>query len=268
MEWSCPDPLLAMALDCVDLFYERTFRRWPAAVTENRDGWLLSFSGDTYLSGANHLWPQTPAGITSATLEAAATFFDRFDAAWSVVYTDSLMPDRYDVLIQHRFQVRWTTPLMVLDQAPRFSYQHPHYRPIRAATPQHLRDVVRVMEDAFATNDSVNSRVVQTDHLDDATISHYLLYQDGTPACCATVARCGDMAGIWNVGTRYRFRRQGFATAIMHVVLDELRAEGCELSALMASPAGQPLYEKLGYRQIGTTSYMGPPPYSARSSNR
>ncbi len=71
------------------------------------------------------------------------------------------------------------------------------------------------------------------------------------------------MAGVWNVGTRSRFRRQRYATTIMRALLDDLRAQGITASMLMASPAGQHLYETLGYRHVGLTTYMGPPYLSA-----
>jgi predicted acetyltransferase len=71
------------------------------------------------------------------------------------------------------------------------------------------------------------------------------------------------MAGIWNVGTRYKFRRQRIATTLMSALLDDLYRRGCTTSTLMASASGLHLYEQLGYRQIGVTAYMAPPYFRA-----
>jgi hypothetical protein len=150
---------------------------------------------------------------------------------------------------------------MVLDQPPQRLPINPQVEVIRAANQDHLADMGLVMSEAFATSHGVNQRVARPEHLDDPDIVHYVIYSGDEPAACATVALCENMGGVWNVGTRYRFRRQRFATTIMLALLDDLRERGIADSMLMASPAGQPLYEALGYRLIGTTVYLGPPYY-------
>jgi GNAT superfamily N-acetyltransferase len=253
------DPLLGAALACVDHFYARMFRDWPDAVTRASESCTLSYSGDRHLTGANHLWPHTPDAVTARALREAEGFFDTYEAAWSVVYTDTFMPHAAALLDEHGFYRRWHSPLMVLDTPPRLPNR---FGPavIRASSVRHLDDIRRVMNEAFGTGTSVSQRVVRTEHLGDPEVRHYLLYAGREPAACAMVTLCDDMAGIWNVGTRFRYRRQGFATKVMLALLDDLKACGCSLSALMASPEGQPLYQQLGYREIGNVNYMAPPP--------
>ena len=60
------DPLLGAAVACVDLFYARLFRDWPEAVNREGSGYLLAFSGDRRLTGANHLWPYDSLARPSA----------------------------------------------------------------------------------------------------------------------------------------------------------------------------------------------------------
>jgi hypothetical protein len=256
---------LQAALVCIDGFYARMFRDWPDAVTQQTESITLSFSGDTRLTGANHLWPRTPDAITALALHQAQAFFHRYQAAWSVLYTDSYMSGASDLLRDHDYYPRWNSPVMVLDALPNDLPPRRDTPVLRATTIQHLADIEVIMSEAFATGTAVNRRVVRPDHLPDPTISHYVAYAGQEPATCATVVICGEMAGIWNVGTRYKFRRQRYATTIMFAVLDDLRARGYPVTMLMASPNGQPLYERLGYRHIATTYYMGPP-YFMRSS--
>lgn len=250
---------LAAALRCVDDFYAIMFRSWPTAVTRAQDHFTLSYSGDTRLTGANHLWPATPEAVTLEAIDAAYAFFTEYQAAWSVVYTDTFMPAARDVLIAGGFYRRWSSPLMVLDGPPRPLAPNHHVTPLRATTLHHLHDVARVMSDAFLTDRATNQRIARPEMLQHPAVAHYLIYDGGLPATCATVARSGSMAGIWNVGTVPRFRHKRYATTIMLALLDDLRATGCTTTMLMASPSGQPLYEQLGYRIVGTTSYMGPP---------
>ncbi len=253
------DRLLEQALACVDWFYQRIFRSWPGAVTEVLNHCTLSYSGDVRLTGANHIWPQQPDALSERVLASAARFFAAFHAAWSVVVTDTYMPEWNERLEASGYFTRWSTPLMVLTGAPLRVRGNPAAHIERATTCQHITDIAQVMAEAFASGSGVNERIGRPEHLGQSDIAHYLAYVDGEPAACATVALCGDMAGIWNVGTRYRFRRQRYATALMNAVLADLRAHGIGASMLMASAAGRPLYERLGYRQIGTTTYYGPP---------
>ncbi|WP_119067306.1 GNAT family N-acetyltransferase [Aggregatilinea lenta] len=250
---------LGAALRCVDDFYAIMFRSWPSAVTRTQDTFTLSYSGDTRLTGANHLWPVTPDAVTLDAIDAAYAFFAAYNAAWSVVYTDTFMPAAREVLIACGFYRRWSSPLMVLDGPPRSLPRNRHVTPQRAESLHHLHDVARVMSDAFLTDRATNQRIARPDMLDHPDVTHYLIYDTGQPAACATVARSGTMAGVWNVGTAPRYRHKGYATTIMLALLDDLRADGCTATTLMASPSGQPLYEHLGYHTIGTTSYMGPP---------
>lgn len=253
------DPLLEQALGCVDDFYQRIFRNWPGAVTHVVGGCTLSYSGDTRLTGANHIWPRRPDALSEAVLADGARFFARFQAAWSVVLTDTYMPDWVERLEHDGYFGRWSTPLMVLTGAPRTTRGNSAGRVVRATTLQHIADAGRVMSEAFASGSGVNSRIGRREHLGARDILHYLVYVDDEPAACATVALHGEMAGIWNVGTRTGFRRQRHATTLMMAILAELREQGISASMLMASSAGKPLYEQLGYRQIGTTIYFGPP---------
>ena len=250
---------LEAALLCIDAFYAMMFRDWPGAVTRSAGDCTLSYSGDGHLTGANHVWPHTPDALTPAVLAEAARFFAAFRAAWSVICTDAFMPAAVDFLRQKRYTLRWQSPLMALDRPPRRLPVHSNGRAIRAATPDHLRDMGLIMSEAFATSDAVNRRITRPEHLAGSDVIHYILYAGEEPASCATVTICGEMASIWNVGTRYSFRRQRCAATIMHTILDDLAARGVTTSILLASSSGQPLYERLGYRQIGTTMYMAPP---------
>ncbi len=262
---SIAESLLAPALACVDYFYARMFRDWPDAVTRTVGDCTLSYSGDTQLTGANHLWPTTADAITPGTLAAASKFFAPYHAAWSVVYTDPFMPGAAALLAECDYSLRWNSPLMVLDGPP---HRYPQRissrsgRVVRVTQPHQLIDVSHIMAEAFATTYDVNQRVARPEHLNDPAILHYLIYHDDEPATCATVAVHDGMAGVWNVGTRRRFRGHGYATRLMLALLDDLADGGVHASMLMASPSGQPIYEKLGYRQIGVTMYMRPPYFS------
>jgi len=251
--------ILEAAQACIDAFYAAMFRDWPGAVTRSAGDCTLSYSGDGHLTGANHVWPGAPGALTPTVLDEAARFFAAYRAAWSVIYTDTYMPDVAVLLGERGYTLRWSSPLMALDRPPHRLRVRDDTAAIRATTPDHLRHMRPIMAEAFGTGDAVNRRITRPEHLDDPGVAHYLIYANGTPASCATVTRCGDVAALWNVGTRRVFRRQRFAATLVQAILDDLAAGGITTSILLASPSGQPLYERLGYRTLGTTVYMAPP---------
>lgn len=255
---------------CIDDFYTRMFRNWPGAVTRRDDGYTLSYSGNVYLSGANHIWPHHLHTFNPQAIYEAAAFFAAFEAAWSVICVRPYMDAIIDRLYEQAFTLRWDSALMVLDNtawadAPRLSHPSaspPPVRMIQAMSKHHLHDLTCVLSEAFSTGPSVNRRVARIDHLNDPTVRHYLLYQGLHPVSAATVTlhpQAAQMASIWNVGTRPRFQRKGYARLLMSGVLADLRAQGITTSMLLASPSGYGLYERLGYREIGTVVYLGPP---------
>lgn len=59
-------------------------------------------------------------------------------------------------------------------------------------------------------------------------------------------------ATILFVATDPAARGRGHATALMKQLLRGARSRGCDLSVLEASPMGRPVYERMGYRSVGT----------------
>ena len=57
--------------------------------------------------------------------------------------------------------------------------------------------------------------------------------------------------GIYAVGTVPRWRRQGFARALVEHVLAEAQLLGARTATLQSTRMGQPLYESLGFQPAG-----------------
>lgn len=258
------DPLLEVALVSIDDFYERLFRDWPEAITHRVGDCTLSYCGNPRLNGANHLFPHSPDALTYAVLDEAEAFFDAYNASWTVIYTDRYMPDAGAILAERDYSARWYSTLMVLNGLPSAERRRLHAPVVRATTRGQLDDVVAVLRDAFGTSAMISRRVVRTEHLGHPTVRHYLIYDREEPqmavACATATIHSGGVGTLWNVGTRQDYRREGYGTALMLDVLDDLRAHGAPLTALLSSREGIGLYTALGYRTLAKTYYMGPPP--------
>jgi GNAT superfamily N-acetyltransferase len=75
---------------------------------------------------------------------------------------------------------------------------------------------------------------------------------DGTPASTVITYETGDgECGIYLVATLPEAQGRGLAGALMLHALCEARERGCTTTSLQATARGKPVYERLGYRDIG-----------------
>lgn len=79
----------------------------------------------------------------------------------------------------------------------------------------------------------------------------YLATADGVPACTLLTYEEEGECGIYLVATLPEARGRGLATALMSHALLEARDRGCTTTSLQATTRGRPVYERLGYRDIG-----------------
>lgn len=68
------------------------------------------------------------------------------------------------------------------------------------------------------------------------------------PVGVATVARMDDVAGIYGVAVRERWRRRGIGAALTAQVMAAAAEDGCDLLYLNPSDAGHGVYASLGFR--------------------
>jgi GNAT superfamily N-acetyltransferase len=74
---------------------------------------------------------------------------------------------------------------------------------------------------------------------------------EGRPASVlATTDHEGD-CGIWWVATLPEARGRGLSSRLLRVALDEARERSVRTSTLQATKLGRPVYERIGYRDIG-----------------
>lgn len=245
------------ALNSIADFYRRIYWESPGAVTHITPGYTLSYSGVSWLHSVNHLWLHDPAALDDRLLAAAAAFFQRFGAEYSVVFDDTMLPDVATWLTSRQFGERVSNPIYALHGLPRPQNVHPAARVVRACTEQR-HELLHVLYGVFFIGPETGRSIVRDEHFSDPTIRHYLAYVDEDAAACATLLITDSVAGIWNVGTLRPFRRQGLASALLMQALVEAADDGYTDSVLVASPMGRSLYEEMGYRFIGNTYNYGP----------
>jgi len=79
----------------------------------------------------------------------------------------------------------------------------------------------------------------------------YIARQDGRPVSCATGHDHDGDFSVTLVATLPEARGGGLARRLLAHALHEARERGCTTTSLQATKLGQPLYARLGYRDLG-----------------
>jgi GNAT superfamily N-acetyltransferase len=79
----------------------------------------------------------------------------------------------------------------------------------------------------------------------------YVARVDGRPACCATGHDHDGDFSVTLVATLPEARGRGLAGSLITYALHDARERGCTTTSLQATKMGQPVYSRLGYRELG-----------------
>jgi ribosomal protein S18 acetylase RimI-like enzyme len=86
----------------------------------------------------------------------------------------------------------------------------------------------------------------------DGVYRFYRARLEGETACVVATADVEGDCGMYWVATLPEARGRGLVSRLMSVALAEGRERGCDISTLQATKLGRPVYERLGYRDMGT----------------
>ncbi|HVE72705.1 MAG TPA: GNAT family N-acetyltransferase, partial [Thermoanaerobaculia bacterium] len=81
--------------------------------------------------------------------------------------------------------------------------------------------------------------------------AHFIAYDEGKPVATASVLMCGDVAGIYLVGTLKEARGRGLGTAATLAALHYGRERGARVAALQSSAIGESVYHGMGFVSHG-----------------
>ena len=85
---------------------------------------------------------------------------------------------------------------------------------------------------------------------DAAPFRHYVGLLDGEPVACSTMFLDGAVAGLWHIATLPEARRRSIGAALTIAPLGDARDAGYDTAILYASEMGEPLYRRLGFREL------------------
>lgn len=76
-------------------------------------------------------------------------------------------------------------------------------------------------------------------------------FEAGEPVSCVGWVELGDDACVTGVATPPEHRGRGIASRVLYEVLAEARSRGARSASLQATKAGAPIYERLGFKDLG-----------------
>jgi GNAT superfamily N-acetyltransferase len=77
-----------------------------------------------------------------------------------------------------------------------------------------------------------------------------LAYDNGAPAATAQIVMSHGIGGVFAVGTREANRGKGLGDAVARAVTRRAFELGAPFVSLQASPMGDPIYRRMGYREL------------------
>lgn len=94
---------------------------------------------------------------------------------------------------------------------------------------------------------------------DELAVQNFVGYEGDVPVATATVHLTEGVAGIYAVSTLEQHRGKGYGRAITAHCMAWGQNRGCRLAVLQASQMGLPVYQKLGFEDLGPSAcYIRP----------
>jgi GNAT superfamily N-acetyltransferase len=228
----------------------RAFYRLLAGAS--RDGRLYERDGITAA-----LVPATPersvcngvvfddaASLERALEPLASRFEDAGVRAWTV-WVPAHDRDAAALLERHGHRLDASPAAMAIELA---EFSSPPAPGLDLDPDPDLAEIGRLNDAAYGYEDQF-TRALELLKRDSAYV--YIARLDGEPAACTIALDHDRDCLIGLVATLPAARGRGLASALVTSALLDARTRGCETSSLQATRMGQPVYERIGYRDLG-----------------
>jgi GNAT superfamily N-acetyltransferase len=215
----------------------------------------------TFFNGA---YVRTPADEPAGDIAAAIDFFAERELPWLLWVRADVHPGVFKAGRSAGLRGAGGPPAMGLDPIPPCPSPPAGLAIDIATTIEALVDHASMLRDGFEMPQEVVDRLVQRAMLDHPDIAVFVGRVDGEPVSCSLLAISGTTAGVYNVATPAPFRGKGYGEALTWAATAEGARRGCTHSVLQASPKGYPVYQRMGYVDLGQyTQLEGPPTHTA-----
>jgi GNAT superfamily N-acetyltransferase len=117
-----------------------------------------------------------------------------------------------------------------------------------------LKDVAELISKAFDLDREWVGRTFASRALveNSSGVGFYLVTDNGKPLSTVTMTGAGPVIGIWSMATDPEFQRRGAGRTALLGAMAHRRSLGADAFYLIATPAGKPLYDSVGFRTLET----------------
>lgn len=148
-----------------------------------------------------------------------------------------------------------SAPLMVLTAFSAEPVQTVAYSVERVADPGRLELVRDLVASANGLDSSwVGRTFAARSYLGVPGISHFLATKEGEAYSAVMTTMSKGPVGIWSMASAPDRQRQGAGRAVLEAAMAHHRALGADAFYLIATPAGKPLYDALGFKTVDDVS--------------
>jgi GNAT superfamily N-acetyltransferase len=239
----------------------RLYRAVAGGSFEITSQWARGFSG-LPIPTFNIFIPLTDEGLTDEALADTAAFFSSRETVYAIELIHDRFPHGPDYLNERRYHPLPPQPAMYSAAPPKNVPLNPAVTVERVSTVPGLTALCALLHAIFDFPLADLIRLYSAAHLKDdlkSTLRHYLAFVDEKPVGAGTIICINGAASIWNVCTLDEHRRQGVATTLLHHMLSEAAASGCELTVLYATPIAYNLFSKIGFDIFTQRQWFLPP---------
>lgn len=238
--------------------FSRETARWsgPAGELVERDGYLLYAAGSDFpvsMNGVVRLDRSTPAADVIA---AADAWFAERGRGYSVT-TDGYgagEPDLVAAAEEQGLLKLMDTPAMVCDARLADGAAPAGVEVRLASSADDIAAFVAVNDAAYQTlgmpEGVIAAAVTAADRVLAPHVRTAIAWEGSTPLACAQTVLSHGIAGVYYVGTVEAARGRGLAELVTRTVTNLAFDLGAGFVTLQASTMGDPIYRRMGYREI------------------
>jgi hypothetical protein len=243
--------------------FEELVAHVEGATFDVRDGYAVAMCPAVPLPQFNGVWAEGPdeALVVSHLGEAVAAVEGRRLPCWVV-----LRPDRTPTIREACRRIGLTDedamPAMVATPAelPADDGRGDPTVDVDLVRDRHaLDEALELVAAGFGAPREVIAAVFTPEVLAIPGLSVLVVRAGGRPVSTVTAVAIDGTVGIFNVATPPGDRGHGYASIATLRAAHTGFAAGADLAWLQASAMGEPVYRRLGFRQVGTYAIMGRP---------
>jgi len=234
-----------------------TIRTWPAAVTEERNGWLhLAAGGVT--GRVNAVWPLAwRGGDVDAAIDDAEAWYAARNLPARFKLTDGAVApgDLAEALARRGYQAVSPTLIMTAPITPREAHVEVA---LTGSMGQAFDDAIRATSKDESEYDERHSIAVRAPQ----PAAFATIEREGRVAAIGMTAVTGELAGVFLMRTTPQARRQGLARRILSALLSQAHRWGARTAFLQVEADNAPaigLYESEGFARLSTYRFWRKP---------